>query len=74
MRFLYGNPIPNPCVRNCPERKAGCAITCEKWEEYRAKRDQYYKTRLVNSESKVHTQQALKKAKEKLRRDNTKRK
>lgn len=72
MRFLYGNPIPNPCVKDCPDRKAGCAITCEKWAEYRTKRDQYYKSKLAQGESRVHTKQADRKAKATLRQNKNK--
>lgn len=46
MRFLYGNPIPNPCKKDCPGRKAGCSVGCEAWFEYVAKRNEYYKNHI----------------------------
>lgn len=72
MRFLYGNPIPNPCVKDCPDRKAGCAITCKAWAEYREKRDLLYQKRLKAKEVEGLTKEALRKQKEALRRQNNK--
>ena len=35
-----------PCMRDCPDRKAGCAISCPKWAEYIKKREAEYSRRL----------------------------
>lgn len=62
MRFLYGNPIPNPCKKDCPDRKAGCAIDCKAWKEYRQERDELYQNRRETCESQVRTKQAIKRS------------
>lgn len=42
--------ITPPCYNrelkmDCPDRKVGCASTCEKWATYVALRDEYYEKR-----------------------------
>lgn len=42
----------NPCYdqkthTDCPNRKAGCASTCEKWREYEKIRNQGYKEKYI---------------------------
>lgn len=34
--------VQQPCVKDCPDRKAGCAVTCGKWAEYVSTRNTYY--------------------------------
>ena len=34
-----------PCKQDCPERKAHCSATCEKWAEYVKERDADYAKR-----------------------------
>ena len=34
-----------PCKRDCPERKAGCGTTCERWQAYVKKRNADYEKR-----------------------------
>ena len=41
-----------PCDRDCPERCAGCQITCEKWAAYLAKREKDYERRKVRALTK----------------------
>lgn len=72
MRFLYGNPIPNPCKKDCPDRKAGCSVDCKAWAEYREKRDNLYLERYQAKEAEGLTRKTLRKQKEALRRHNNK--
>lgn len=72
MRFVYGNPIPNPCKKDCPDRRAGCAIACKAWADYREKRDKLYQERYQAKESEGLTRKTLRKQKEALRRQNNK--
>lgn len=42
--------MKNPCYNekthtDCPRRKAGCASSCEDWQEYVKIRDEVYKSR-----------------------------
>lgn len=34
--------VKQPCVKDCPDRKGGCAVTCEKWAAYVKERDKRY--------------------------------
>lgn len=68
MKYLYSNSIPNPCAKDCPDRKAGCAINCTAWAEYRNKRDLFYQQKLEAKEAEMRTKEALRKQKEALRR------
>lgn len=34
-----------PCARDCPERKAGCGTTCERWQKYVKARNAEYEER-----------------------------
>ena len=45
-----GNGLENPCGKDCPNRKAGCAIKCPEWLEYVAKRNEVYKARVERGE------------------------
>jgi hypothetical protein len=38
-----------PC-KDCPERKGGCAVSCEKWRDYVAERDKVYQKKVWYSE------------------------
>ena len=44
-----------PCRKDCPDRKAGCAISCEKWAAYLKQREAYYEKRQKESELKSRT-------------------
>ena len=72
MRFLYGNPIPNPCVKDCPNRGAGCAINCKAWNEYRMERDKLYQERRATCEAQTRTKEALKRTNDAIYRSKTK--
>lgn len=37
--------MKQPCARDCPDRKAGCAATCEKWKTYVEERNAGYEER-----------------------------
>lgn len=37
--------LNQPCVKDCPDRKAGCAINCEKWAAYLKEREAMYEER-----------------------------
>lgn len=37
--------MKQPCARDCPDRKAGCGTTCEKWQAYVKERDAEYEKR-----------------------------
>lgn len=43
-----------PCVRGCPDRKAGCAVTCEKWAAYLKTRNEIYEKRTKEALRKAH--------------------
>lgn len=43
-----------PCVRGCPDRKAGCAVTCEKWAAYLKARNEIYEKRTKEALRKAH--------------------
>lgn len=32
----------NPCAKNCPKRRAGCAVGCGDWDKYVEQRDAWY--------------------------------
>lgn len=40
-------PDGMPCTRDCGERCAWCAVTCEKWRAYVARREKEYAERLL---------------------------
>ena len=44
-----------PCVRGCPDRKAGCAVTCEKWAAYLAAGNEIYEKRTKEALRKAHS-------------------
>lgn len=44
-----------PCGKNCPDRKAGCAVTCEKWRAYIEERNAYYEKRVEERELSENT-------------------
>lgn len=55
---LYKSEGPKPpCGRECPNRKAGCAIDCEKWAAYVVERDKTYKKRVEDMDRNVNTAQ-----------------
>lgn len=39
-------PDDMPCKKDCPDRKCGCAVDCERWRAYAEKRDREYDARL----------------------------
>lgn len=40
--------IVSPCVKECIDRCAGCAVYCAAWKAYVLERDKLYQTRLEN--------------------------
>ena len=42
-----------PCGKDCPDRKAGCAINCEKWKAYLVERNANYEKRREDFENGV---------------------
>ena len=42
--------MKQPCARDCPDRKAGCATTCEKWKSYVEERNAGYEERKYNND------------------------
>lgn len=50
------NELKQPCVKDCPGRKAGCAVNCEKWAEYLKKREKLYEDRLRRTDSNCRTE------------------
>lgn len=49
-RFPYERKRNQPCVKDCPDRKAGCAAECEKWKAYVAKRNEEYARNVAEGE------------------------
>lgn len=43
-----------PCAKDCPERSCDCHATCERYKEYRARKDAEMKER--NEKSYIHWQ------------------
>ena len=52
--FNFDGPTP-PCGKNCPDRSAGCSVTCERWKAYIAERNENYKTRMKKKNANVMT-------------------
>lgn len=48
-----------PCVRGCPDRKAGCAVTCEKWAAYLAARNEIYEKRTKEAIRKANSDRGV---------------
>lgn len=42
--------MKQPCARDCPDRVAGCATTCEKWKAYVEERNAGYEERRKSRE------------------------
>ena len=41
--------MKTPCVKDCPDRKEACAVTCTKWQEYvNAREAEYHQQRIKN--------------------------
>lgn len=41
--------IKSPCKKDCPNRAAGCNITCKAWKIYALKRDREYERRIARN-------------------------
>lgn len=54
------NELQQPCVKDCPGRKAGCAVKCEKWAAYLKLRDKLYEDRLRKVENNRQTENTMK--------------
>lgn len=56
------NYVPNgpkpPCGRDCPDRKTGCAVKCEKWRAYLEERNAWYAAKLERLERRSPTKNA----------------
>lgn len=50
------NELIPPCPKDCKDRGAGCAASCEAWQAYLVKRDVLYAERLKKSGTKGVTQ------------------
>ena len=46
-------PDDMPCRRDCADRHAGCAVTCEKWRAYVVRREKEYAERLLKKNSRM---------------------
>ena len=57
-----------PC-KDCPERVAGCAVSCEKWRDYVAERDKGYEKRVCYSEIAGYTSEKCSETKHRLYRN-----
>lgn len=51
-RFNVGN---QPCHRDCPERTWDCKLTCPRWAEYEAWKQEEYARRLTTIQSYDYT-------------------
>ena len=45
-RISSKNALRHPCAKDCPDRKAKCAVTCEKWAAYVEERNRRYEEKL----------------------------
>lgn len=43
-QFSFYGPKP-PCGKKCPDRAAGCSVTCAKWRAYIKERNEHYEHR-----------------------------
>lgn len=48
--------MESPCFdvktkTDCPNRRAGCAVSCKKWATYVRERDESYKQKQIDSEA-----------------------
>lgn len=50
MKYPYEHKRNQPCVKDCPDRRAGCAAECEKWKAYVAKRNEEYARNVAEGE------------------------
>lgn len=64
-KYYPDGPKP-PCSKGCADRKAGCAITCQKWLDYVRERNENYKRRLEEAESRVSPANRISKANKNL--------
>ena len=44
--FVSEVAAKNPCRKDCPERKGGCAVNCERWKSFEAWKQEQYKQNL----------------------------
>lgn len=70
--------LPNPCTQDCPERRAECAIDCEKYKAYEIDKFRRYAEQERKRESMRFTDAAARREKhnemnEKNRRQNYRR-
>lgn len=45
------NTLRQPCQKDCPDRRAKCSATCEKWLRYVEERNKRYEERLKGVKS-----------------------
>ena len=55
--------MKQPCGRNCPDRKCGCAVTCPKWAAWVDYRSKSYEEKLKADQAEKYL--AYKSAKKK---------
>ena len=55
LNSLFCNEVVPPCGRDCPDRKVGCASSCQRWKEYTEKRNARYAERLRENDAKART-------------------
>lgn len=46
--------VNQPCAKDCPDRKAGCHASCERWAAYEKERNEEYKKRLLETVVKAY--------------------
>lgn len=59
--YNVDGPTP-PCGKNCPDRAAGCSVTCAKWKAYLEVRNANYaerKKRLIRMAPTAATEKTL---------------
>ena len=49
---LYGSPCYSKETGDCENRKAGCAVTCEKWKQYELHREKIRNNRINDLEAR----------------------
>lgn len=52
--FGTDGPVP-PCGKKCPDRYAGCAVTCERWKAYLEERNANYELRKRKAKAAART-------------------
>lgn len=60
--------ITSPCTKDCPQRKGGCQIGCDRWAEYVALRAEHYAEQEKERTRYIRTPSEERRYRQKIRR------